>query len=643
MLEAAAALAREKYNSQALGKDTYDAVKKTRVLMVGAGGIGCELLKNLVLLGVQEIHIIDLDTIDLSNLNRQFLFGREHIKKSKAIVARETASKFNPHVKIEAHHDNIMAEQFNVAWFKSFDIVYNALDNLEARRHVNRICQAAKVPLIESGTAGFNGQVQVIVVGKTECYDCNPKPTTRSFPVCTIRSTPSQPIHTIVWAKSYLYAQLFEAEEEAGGAALENTSEAENAEERENMVREANELRELRDGLFDDDIGKKLVNKVFNTDIERLVSMESMWKTRKPPQPINYNEELEQKVNALDEDSVLSQDQKVWCLEENLAVLQSSLNRLVNRLKEMKAGGEKKPIISFDKDDADTLDFVASAANIRSLVFSIETKSKFEVKQIAGNIIPAIATTNAIIAGVCVLQSLKLIQDKLSDARMVFLSRQPERIFSTEKLQPPNPYCEVSGIARATLLADTSKFTVRELIEKVLQGDLKYGEEISLVTNSLIYDPDFEDNLDSTLSEFNISNGSFITVVDEDEESNRVNLEIYVQDDHTKKGETPNYELNDAPESFPTKPPKKSEQNSEEDDASSPEEVVEQPSQSPSSGQKRKLDETSSSSQKVPPSADKKPKIKENEGEGEDEEVNGVVIIDGDDDDGDDGVVELDD
>ena len=54
--------------------------------MVGAGGIGCELLKNIVLTGFAEVHIVDLDTVDLSNLNRQFLFRQEHIKKSKALV-----------------------------------------------------------------------------------------------------------------------------------------------------------------------------------------------------------------------------------------------------------------------------------------------------------------------------------------------------------------------------------------------------------------------------------------------------------------------------------------------------------------------------------------------------------------------------
>lgn len=94
-------MAREQFAKQSLG-DVHGRVKEVRgqaqarctkvlteqarVLMVGAGGIGCELLKNLVLTGFGEIHIVDLDTIDLSNLNRQFLFRNEHIKQSKAKV-----------------------------------------------------------------------------------------------------------------------------------------------------------------------------------------------------------------------------------------------------------------------------------------------------------------------------------------------------------------------------------------------------------------------------------------------------------------------------------------------------------------------------------------------------------------------------
>jgi len=72
------------------------------------------------------------------------------------------AHKFQPRAKLEAYHANIKDSQFNVNWFEGFDVVFNALDNLDARRYVNRMCLAANVPLIESGTTGFNGQVQVI-------------------------------------------------------------------------------------------------------------------------------------------------------------------------------------------------------------------------------------------------------------------------------------------------------------------------------------------------------------------------------------------------------------------------------------------------------------------------------------------------
>jgi ubiquitin-like 1-activating enzyme E1 B len=84
----------------------------------------------------------------------------------------------------------------------------------------------------------------------------------------------------------------------------------------------------------------------------------------------------------------------------------------------MKAANTE-PIITFDKDDEDTLDFVTASANLRSIIFGIETKPRFEVKHMAGNIIPAIATTNAIVAGLCVLQSFKVLNGEYSNAREV--------------------------------------------------------------------------------------------------------------------------------------------------------------------------------------------------------------------------------
>eukprot|EP01027_Heterolobosea_sp_BB2_P014610 GEZU01020965.1.p1 GENE.GEZU01020965.1~~GEZU01020965.1.p1 ORF type:complete len:203 (+),score=30.59 GEZU01020965.1:320-928(+) len=123
-------------------------------------------------------------------------------------VARESALKFNPHCNIVAHHGNIKHPQFGHEFFKKFDIVMNALDNIDARRHVNRLCLATGVPLIDGGTAGYLGQVMTIVKGKTECYECQPKMAPKTYAVCTIRSNPSTPVHCVVWAK-LLFERLF--------------------------------------------------------------------------------------------------------------------------------------------------------------------------------------------------------------------------------------------------------------------------------------------------------------------------------------------------------------------------------------------------------------------------------------------------
>ncbi|GFY94982.1 SUMO-activating enzyme 2 [Actinidia rufa] len=152
------------------------AIKGAKVLMVGAGGIGCELLKTLALSGFQDIHIVavqapgnnlgdgscpeyqDMDTIEVSNLNRQFLFRKSHVGQSKAKVARDAVLKFRPHIGLTSYHANVKDPDFNVDFFNQFNVVLNGLDNLDARRHVNRLCLAADVPLIESGTTGFLGQ-----------------------------------------------------------------------------------------------------------------------------------------------------------------------------------------------------------------------------------------------------------------------------------------------------------------------------------------------------------------------------------------------------------------------------------------------------------------------------------------------------
>ncbi|TGO49705.1 hypothetical protein BCON_0203g00180 [Botryotinia convoluta] len=557
---------RDQFNMQSLGKPLNIMVKEARILMVGAGGIGCELLKNLVLAGFGEIHIVDLDTIDLSNLNRQFLFRHEHIKKSKALVgflvmaefgyvlmrnlqvAKDAAHKFNQKVKLEAHHANIKDSQFNVDWFKGFTMVFNALDNLEARRHVNKMCLAADIPLIESGTTGFNGQVQVIKKGKTACYDCTTKETPKSFPVCTIRSTPSQPIHCIVWGKSYLLSEVFGASEDES-TEMDHSEDSENAREIEKLRLESQALKKIKESMGTDAFPQLLFDKVFKDDIIRLRSMEDMWKSKRPPEALDYTTlNVEAGNDEAVKQAILKDDQRVWNLHENLIVFKDSLERLSKRLQEMKstsnAANSAEPIITFDKDDEDTLDFVTASANLRSIVFGIETKSRFDIKQMAGNIIPAIATTNAIVAGLCVLQSFKVLRGDYSSSKEIFLSPfAPERLLSSDKYREPNPGCPVCSVAQTRLLVDMSRATLNDLVEGFLKLQLGYGEEFVVNNESgLLYDVEETENLDKKLSELGIKGDTFLTVIDEDDENPkgpRVNLVLSVQESDTAMEDSP--------------------------------------------------------------------------------------------------------
>jgi ubiquitin-like 1-activating enzyme E1 B len=97
------------------------------------------------------------------------------VNHPKATVAAQSAMAFNPDAHITSYHKNVKEPDFNVGFFEKYDLVLNALDNVDARRHVNRLCLASNTPLIESGTTGYIGQITPIVKGQMECYECRPK------------------------------------------------------------------------------------------------------------------------------------------------------------------------------------------------------------------------------------------------------------------------------------------------------------------------------------------------------------------------------------------------------------------------------------------------------------------------------------
>ena len=499
-----------------LNNSVLKSVQDAKLFVVGAGGIGCELLKNLVLTGFRDIKVIDLDTIDVSNLNRQFLFQKIHVGMSKAQVAKESVLKLCPSANITAIHDSIFNSDYNMQFFKQFDLVLNALDNRSARMHVNRMCLAANIPLVESGSAGYLGQVTVIKKGVTECYECSPAPRQKTYPGCTIRNTPSELIHCIVWAK-YLFNQLF-GEEDADQDVSPDTEDPEaqssknsasgDISAKSTIIQRKSTREWARECNYDPPL---IFNKLFNSDIIYLLSMDKLWEKRKPPVPLSW----EKTEASADTSDVVPGFQTILSVQENATLFATSVNSLKQRLKGEGDGG----ILVWDKDETDSMNFVSSAANIRAHIFGIEQKSCFEVKSMAGNIIPAIATTNAIVAGLIVMQALNIIKGEIKNCRSVFVckAKNPtKKLLIPCSLDGPNPACYVCAEKpEITLKLDTTKLIVADFRDKILKqklGMLAPDVEILDGRASILISSDEEDNdediLKRPLSDFHICHGS---------------------------------------------------------------------------------------------------------------------------------------
>lgn len=528
-------MAKDTYLKKVLGKETYSHVKASKVLMVGAGGIGCELLKDLVLSGFGEIHIIDLDTITLSNLNRQFLFRKKDIDKLKSFTVCKAVQSFNYfQTKLIPHHGNVMnLTQFPIEWWNQFDYIFNALDNLEARRYVNKVALFLKKPLMESGTTGFHGQIQPIFPYVSECFECQVKETPKTFPVCTIRSTPSQPVHCIVWAKEFLFNQLFGESTEAEVNQVDLSKETDDQDEIKRIMSEANELSALKGMIDDADFALKLIRKIYQDDVEKSLKLESLWKTREKPKPIILEGEILSELEVLLSDpaneSLLSNDTKLWSVAENLYVLYKSVQALQKRIK-----SDNNAVISFDKDDEDTLNFVATAANLRSHVFNIENKTKFDIKQIAGNIIPAIATTNAIISGFSSLGGLAHFKENAiaSLAKSVFISIKHNKRITSAQVEKPNSKCASCGIVTKGIMKISEaqlEMSLQQLIDLVV-NQYGFSGDISIILGQsrLIYDYDFTNNASKKLKDI-VGFEDNETLLIQDEEDELENLELWIQ------------------------------------------------------------------------------------------------------------------
>ncbi|KAI0291745.1 ubiquitin activating enzyme [Russula brevipes] len=437
------------------GKAFQEKIFNYRQFLVGAGAIGCEMLKNWSLIGLGSgpngaIYVTDLDTIEKSNLNRQFLFRAKDLGNFKSVVAAAAVTEMNPDLKghIEGRQDPVGSDTENIygeSFFAGIDGVTNALDNVKARLYMDQRCVFFEKPLLESGTLGTKGNTQVVIPHLTESYASSQDPPEKETPSCTVKNFPNAIQHCIEWSRTE-FDNLF----------------VKPAQAKEQVEQITSYLLKDRPITFEECIvwARLQFEERYNNAIRQLLyslpkdavtnSGQPFWSSpKRAPDPLTFDSSepthLQFIISAANlrafnyglrgetnpaifrkvADSVVVPEftprsgVKVQ-VNENEPVDNSGIDsndpaELVKSLPPPSsfAGFRLNPV-EFEKDD-DTnhhIDFITAASNLRAMNYSITPADRHSTKQIAGKIIPAIATTTSLVVGLVCLELYKVIDGK---------------------------------------------------------------------------------------------------------------------------------------------------------------------------------------------------------------------------------------
>ncbi len=527
-------------------------------LMVGSGAIGCEHLKNLAYMNIAnsnygsgKIIVTDPDSIEKSNLNRQFLFRPQHIGKHKSQIAPESINKLRPGMNIVSHLEKVGSDNqaFTDNVLSQVTGVLNALDNIKARRFMDEQCFKYGLPLFESGTTGTKGNTQPVIPFVTETYSASSDPDQeKSFPICTIKSFPNEISHTIHWAMDQF--EFFNRAPQTLNKWIQNSSYLTELGQIERSIasEDINMFTNTYPTTKSVDICAKwavdmFTENYYNSIVQLLHSFPPNHETapgvpfwsagKRCPTPIKFDinnpihmDYIEATTNIIARCSGYADltrseiiqyiqdyepveftpksDVKIASTDAELEQINNSSNSQVNSVVLPDSHNFTATYVSqeFEKDD-DTnwhISWVTAASNIRAMNYSITPADRQQTKGIAGRIIPAIATNTSAVSGLILLEMIKHLMNfnKVDTYRSTFINLAEPVVVYSDPIEAPT--IDVAGVK----LNSWTQFNYTK--DSTLGEFFKYYEEMfkttinmSAIGTVLVYADGFVDK--STLDE----------------------------------------------------------------------------------------------------------------------------------------------
>lgn len=556
-----------------IGKKLQSKLNDTKLFIVGSGAIGCEHLKNFVMFGIGNIVITDLDQIEKSNLNRQFLFRNTDIGKYKSQVAAENAIKMNPKVKIESKLNKVGIETeniFNEKFYSNIDFIVNALDNVNARNYMDQQAINYNLPLLESGTLGLKGNVQIVIPNLTESYQSSTDQAEESIPVCTLKNFPYEIAHCIQFAREQFesqfvqpfqtYNSLKKLDEHKLKEKLDKSMPNELFDIHSNLNLIKNSTFEMFCEFYNQHYRQKIHDLIIQFPENHVTNDgERFWSgTKKFPKVIDFTEDNEICKNLFESfqqimsdigykvvdnfkeiksniNSELKENNNVKVAvttEDDIKNKEADINMLDNnKIKEdiinfITTTNYKFKEIEFEKDDDSNghIKFITACSNLRAMNYDIKPVSEFETKGIAGKIIPALATTTAVVSGLVSIELLKLIkfnkQPQIENFKNTYLSLGISFIGSSEPIQ-----CHSKNIGKLKV----NLWTQLKLKDTTLQNLLMHFEsEYNISITNIMYKDKIVYSTFINKNKMNeLLNKNFSTIL---ETKDNINLSINIED-----------------------------------------------------------------------------------------------------------------